>query len=378
MKETLVFLLAPRADARIPPPPPHFGCGATRGCTPRALCAGRISRPAALSLAGAELPERLPRLPGAPEVPDAGPGEAPPAARGKGRGVDPPPRASGQPRGRRHFRRGGRGPRLIPRPARRLRPPPAGLGAAGTGGAAPVSGRHRSGPGPRHWAGRAAAVPSPCGRSARGSSGSISARPPEPAAQPERSSRGAQHLCMCFIGTSVVFDGAQAKRASTSLSSLNIFSRGLACKRVKCSRQSKLTIAGWLFAHKMLNQPWPDSFSHVSREDSVNQHIRASQGRSCVCLMQSGPDSRSPGAGAVSPRAAEAQGRALRGGSGSGWFAFASVLQVFCKAQPSSLKSCDEPVPVLKVRCRCFLTPPGGAQLGAVIDSLYWGCGGLW
>ena len=30
--------------------------------------------------------------------------------------------------------------------------------------------------------------------------------------------------------------------------------------------------------------------------------------------MQSGPDSRSPGAGAVSPRAAEAQGRALRGG----------------------------------------------------------------
>lgn len=74
MKETLVFLLAPRADARIPPPPPHFGCGATRGCTPRALCARRVSRPAALSLAGAELPERLPRLPGAPEVPDPGPG----------------------------------------------------------------------------------------------------------------------------------------------------------------------------------------------------------------------------------------------------------------------------------------------------------------
>lgn len=50
-----------------------------------------------------------------------------------------------------------------------------------------------------------------------------------------------------------------------------------------------------------------------------------------MCLMQSGPDSRSPGAGAVSPRAAEAQGRALRGG-GRLWvirlrFCFTGVLQ---------------------------------------------------
>lgn len=50
----------------------------------------------------------------------------------------------------------------------------------------------------------------------------------------------------------------------------------------------------------MLNQPWPDSFSHVSQKDSVNQHIRALLGSSCVCFMQNGPDSRSLGAVVVS------------------------------------------------------------------------------
>lgn len=158
---------------------------------------------------------------------------------GKERGVDPPPRASGQPRGRRHFRRGGRSPGLIPRPARRLRPPPAGPGAVGTGEQRLAAGGASAAP--RLREGSAAAAPL---RSARGSSGFSRVHPAEPVAQPELSSWGVQHLCMCFIGTSVVFDGAQAKRASTSLSSLNIFSRGLACKRVKCSRQSKLTIAG--------------------------------------------------------------------------------------------------------------------------------------
>lgn len=53
-----------------------------------------------------------------------------------------------------------------------------------------------------------------------------------------------------------------------------------------------------------------------------------------MCLMQSGPDSRSPGAGAVSPRAAEAQGRALRGG-GTALGDSPSLLFYRCSAKPN-------------------------------------------
>lgn len=232
MKETLVFLLAPRADTCISSPPlrvrsyprvhppsvmcrTHFpadsaqSCGSSRRCClgpQRCLMAG----PGSLLRQHGEGTRRgsaAPSLRAAPRPPPLPPGRA-----------EPRPHPA---------------PRLPPAPA------PSRAGSRGDGGAAPGSGRRLRGP------------PSPCGccRSLSaalcwGCSGFSRVRPPEPAAPPERSSRGVQHLCMCFIGTSVVFDGAQAKPASTSLCSLNIFSRGLACKRVKCSRQSKLTIAG--------------------------------------------------------------------------------------------------------------------------------------
>lgn len=245
MKETLVFLLAPRADARIPPPTPALRVrGYPRMHPPSVMCKTRFPAGSAQSCRRG--------APRAAAEAAGGPGGAGRRARGGSSGSTgegtrrgsaapslraapwPPPLPPG---------RAGPPPHPAPRPP--PAPAPSRAGRRGDGGS---SARQREAPeraGTAALSGTRRRGPlSPCGRSARGSSGYSSARPPEPAAQPERSSRGAQHLCMCFIGTFVVFDGAQAKRASTSLSSLNIFSRGLACKRVKCSRQSKLTIAG--------------------------------------------------------------------------------------------------------------------------------------
>lgn len=126
----------------------------------------------------------------------------------------------------------------------------------------------------------------------------------------------------------------------------------------------------------MLNQPWPDSFSHVSQEDSVNQHIRASLDRSCVCFMQNGPDSRSLGAVVVSLWLTAELSCGSRNLAGRvqnhwscnmqdtedwhsrrkwyrlfyllTWWLYFKDLQVFCKAYSNSFNCLDEPVPPVK------------------------------